>query len=544
VVRAKDGDRETVQLGDERLTFTFDEKAARRAVEFFPRYLKHFKGPRHLIGKPFDLAPWQFDLIWNVFGWKRRDGTRRYRVVFVGIPRKNGKSLFAAGLALLLLVADDEPGAEIYGAASDREQARLIWDYAKQMVLRNEELRALLEVFDSSKRITFRDPYTYGPGFYEAIPADAAGALGFNASGIIVDELLTQPNRKLVDALTTSVGARSQPLTIYFSTAGFDKGTICGEEWDRAQAILDGRTVDPFYYAVIFQAGEKDDAFSAKTWEKANPGWDYMGPQFREFLKAEARKAKTVPAFLNPFKMYHLDLWQRQSIRWMPMDAWDRCGQLLDDLKGRDCWMGVSVWDSAKMAAAVLVFAPPGGDEQDEGTYDVLPFYWIPRDAVDREKDMTDSYLSWEANTFLTVQPTKALDMGAMRRDLLALLGKYRVKGFSGDRLAMFEFAQEIEEAGIPVTAAQHTTTSMSAPTKDMLRLVMSGRLRHGGHPVLSWNADNVVVISDTSGEIRPSRTKSVKSIEGICALVMAVGQAITGRKPEEASDFGFAVIA
>ncbi|MCR4341370.1 MAG: terminase large subunit, partial [Gemmatimonadaceae bacterium] len=429
-------------------------------------------------------------------------------------------------------------------AASDRDQAKIIWRMAAQMVLRNPELSTILDVLESSKRIVFKDPLAYGPGFYEAIPADEKGALGFNASGIIVDELLTQPNRKLVDALTTSVGARTQPLTIYFTTAGYDEETICGEEWDRARQIIDGKIIDPYHYCVIFAADEKDDPFSEATWKKANPGWDYMGPQFRAFLKAEARKASTVPAFLNPFKMYHLNVWTKQSVRWMPMDDWDECGQLMpDDLKDRECWMGVSIWDAAKMAAAVLVFAPKGGDEDDAGTYDVIPMYWMPRYSVDRDEKMRDTYLSWEAESCLRIHDGSALDIGQLRADVLAVLSKYDVKGMMGDRSAMFYLEQEVAEAGVPVDRMNHTTTDMSAPTKDVLRLVMSHRLRHAGNPILRWNADNLTVLSDTSGEIRPSRTKSVKSIEGICALVMGVGQAVTNRKPQE-TDYGVVFIA
>ena len=537
----RDGDTDVVRLAGERLTFTFDAKAAKRAVDFFPTHLRFFKGPRHLVGKPFVLAPWEHRVVWNIFGWKREDGTRRYRSAFVGIPRKNGKSHLGAGLALLLLTADGEPGAEIYGAACDREQAKLIWDIAKQFVLRDPDLRARLDVLDSSKRIIFRDPITYGPGFYEAIPADASGALGFNASAVIVDELLTQPNRKLVDALTTSVGARDQPLTVYFTTAGFDEETICGEEWDRARQVIDGKIADPYHYCVIFAADERDDPHSPETWKKANPGWDHMGPQWRAFIKEEARKAQMVPAFLNPFKMYHLNIWTKQSIRWMPMADWDRCNGLMpDDLTERDCWLGVSIWDAAKMAAAVLVFAPK--EQDDTGTYDILATYWMPRHSIDQDDKMRDTYLSWEAEAYLRVHEGSALDVGALRTDVLAMLSKYQVRGMVGDRSAMFYLEQEIAEAGVPTDRMNHSTADMSAPTKDLLRLVMLGRLRHAGNPILRWNADNVTVLADTSGEIRPSRTKSAKSIEGVCALVMGVWKAIPDRQAP--ADHGVVFIA
>lgn len=524
----KDGDRETVRIGEERIVFTFDGAAAQRAVDFFPGHLRHFEGPRHVVGQPFKLAPWQFRLIWHIFGWKRKDGTRRYRSAFVGIPRKNGKSAFGAGLALLLLTADDEPGAQIYGAASDSDQAKVIWRIAAQFVLRDPDLRARLEVFESSKTIAFRDPLTYGPGFYRAIPADEKGALGFNAHGVIVDELLTQPNRKLVDALTTSVGARTQPLTVFFTTAGYDEDTICGEEWGRAVDLVKGTSVDPYHYAVIYAANEGDDVQSPEVWERANPGWDYMGDQFRQFIKDEARKAVTVPAFENPFKMYHLNIWTKQSIRWMPMDAWDRGNGFVsvEPLLKRDCWLGVSVWDSTRMAAAVIVFAPEGGDVEDVGTYDVLPFYWLPENVIDRDDKMRSTYMTWRADSFLHVHPGAALDVGQIRKDLNSLITRFRVRGFRGNRLALFEFGRDMEEAGIEVDKVQHTTADMSAATKTVMRLALQGRIRHGGHPILRWNADNLVVIADASGEIRPSRTKSPKSIEGFCALIMAMGPA------------------
>ena len=524
-----DGDTETV-AGE---VFTFDEKAARRACDFFPTYLVHTKGPRALVGKPVTLAPWEHRLIWTVFGWRRADGTRRYRSAFVGIARKNGKSTLGAGLALLLLCADDEMGAEIYGAAANRDQARVIWDIAAGMVLRSPELRRLLDVLPSSKTIKFRDEHAYGMGFYRAIPADAKGALGFNAHGVIVDELLTQPDRELVDALTTSVGARTQPLTFFFTTAGFDRKSICGEEWGRADSLIRGVTVDPSHYAVIYAADPKDDFRAEETWKKANPGWEYMGDQFRDHIRGEAEKAALMPSFENRFRQYYCNQWVTQQTRAIPMTTWDAQAGIVvpAELKGRVCYGGLDLSATTDLTALTLVFPPKDGDPEDNAVYDLLVYYWAPEEGISRRSRVDHvPYEVWAREGFIRTLPGAAIDTRRVRDDILALAKEFNIREIAYDRWGARQIASELAEEGLEVIDFGQGFNSMNGPTQDFMRYVLSGRLRHGGHPVLRWNVDNLVLSQNPAGWLKPDKAKSTEKIDGAVTTIMALGRAVANR--------------
>ena len=526
----KDGDRESVRFGAERLTFTFDEKAARRAVDFFPRYLVHIEGPRGIVGTPFKLAPWEHGLLWRVFGWKRADGSRRYRSAYVEIGRKNGKSNLGAGIALLLLTADNEPAAQIYGAADNREQAKIIWRIAAQMVLRNPELRSILDVLESTKTICFKDPIAHGPGFYRAIPADAPSAHGINAHGVIVDELHTQPNRDLVDVLTSSQGARTQPLTFFFTTAGFDRKSICGEEHDRAVALIDGKSADPYHYAVVYAAAPGDDIQDPKTWQKANPGWDYMGEQFRDDLRAAARKAAMVPAYENTFKRLRLDIWTTQNVRWMPMEAWDRCGGIVvpSELEGRRCYAGLDLSSTTDLTAFAAIFPP---DDEETGVYRVLVWYWVPEEGIRRRSALDHvPYEQWAADAYIKATPGVAVDMRIVKADILALSKRFNIREIAFDRWGATQIANELNEEGLEVIPFGQGYRDLTGPTKALLEHVLGGRIDHGGNPVLRWNADNLVVTQDPAGNIKPDKAKSTERVDGAVALIMALGRAVANR--------------
>lgn len=522
-----DGDQEIV-AGE---VFTFDEKAARRAVDFFPTYLVHVKAPHHIVGKPVNLAPWEQRLVWNVFGWKRQDKTRRYRSAFVGIGRKNGKSTLGAGLALLLLTNDDEPGAEIYGAAESQPQARIIWDIAAQMVLRNPELHRILDVLPSSKTIKFRNEVEYGSGFYRAIPADSKAALGYNAHGVIVDELLTQPDRHLVDALTTSVGARSQPLTFFFTTAGFDDKTICGEEWNRADAIIRGTLVDPYHYAVIYAADPEDDIKSEGTWKKANPGWDYMGEGFRDHLRTEYRKVEMSPSFENTFRQFYCNLWVRQKTRYISMDAWDRCAGIVPSLKGRVCFAGLDLSSTTDLTALALVFPPADGDPNDDGIYDVLMRFWVPEEGI-RHRSQIDKapYEVFERAGDIIAIPGTAIDQRYVKAEIERLMLEYNIREVAFDRWNAQQISGELGEEGYTVVPFGQGMASMSEPTKEFERMVLAGRIRHGGQQVLRWNIDNLAVARDAAGNIKPDKANSKEKIDGAVALIMALARARVNR--------------
>ena len=301
--------------------FYFDERAATIAVNFFEKLLRHSKG--EWAGQPFVLQPWQRDqIIRPLFGWKRPDGTRKYRVAYIEVPRKNGKSSLAAGIANLLLFADDEPSAEVYSAAADRDQAAIVFDEAKAMT---EGAPVLARRVDIYKR-SIVDAKTRS--VYRVLSADAFTKHGLNVHGVIFDELHAQPNRDLWDVLKTGTGARRQPMFMQITTAGYDRNSICWEQHEYATKVLDGVIEDPEFFAYIAAADVDDDWLDEAIWRKANPS---LGVTVKlDYLQAEARRAEQTPAYQNTFRRLHLNQWTQQETRWLSLEAWNLCSRPLD----------------------------------------------------------------------------------------------------------------------------------------------------------------------------------------------------------------------
>jgi phage terminase large subunit-like protein len=508
----------------------YDRVRGDGAVRFFERLLVHTKGQH--AGKPFTLEPWQRDdIIKPLFGTLNPDGTRQYRRAYVEIPRKNGKSTLAAGVALYLLFADNEQGAEVYGAACDRDQASIVFNVAAEMVRRSPTLARMCKVIDSTKRIVV------GHSFYRAIPADAGGSHGFNASGIIFDELHAQPNRDLWDVLNTSTGARAQPLTFQITTAGYDRNSICWEQHDYAAKVLAGVIDDPTFFAYIRAAGDEDDWRDPATWAQANPG---LGVTVRrDYLEAECRRAQETPAYENTFRRLHLNQWTRQETRWLQVTKWDACGgDVQEKLHGRHCYAGLDLASTTDIAALVLVFPidePVASVETDAGEslpvvqthYDVLPFFWIPDEAM-RERSHRDRvpYDVWVREGLIQATEGNVIDYRAIMETFDRLAQLYDIREVGFDRWGSTQLITEMQEAGLSVVPIGQGFASMSAPTKELLNLVLARRIRHGGNPVLRWMADNMVVRTDPAGNIKPDKGRSSEKIDGMVALVMAIDRA------------------
>lgn len=494
--------------------FWFDDVAANRAVEFFERFLRHVKGK--WAGSWFELLPWQRDeIIRPLFGWKRPDGTRKYRTAYIEIPRKNGKSTLCSGIALYLLFADGEPGAEVYSAAGDRDQAAIVFEAAKEMVLASPALKKRAQVFKRSIVV----PATASS--YKVLSADAPTKHGLNAHGIVFDELHVQPNRELWDVLTTSTGAREQPLVVAITTAGYDRNSICWEQHEYARKVLDGVIDDPSFFAYIAAADEDDDWRDPRIWAKANPG---LGVTVKmEYLEQEARRATEVPAYQNTFRRLHLNQWTQQEKRWLDLATWDATAGLVvpERLKGRKCYAGLDLASTTDIAALVLLF--PMEDE----VLEVLPFFWIPEENI-RERENRDRvpYSTWVRQGLVIPTSGNVIDYGAIRKKINDLGSVYNILEIGHDPWNATQLALDLEGDGFTMIPIRQGFASLSPPTKELLNLVLSKRLRHGGNPVLRWMADSMVVKTDPAGNIKPDKSKSTARIDGIVALIMAIDRA------------------
>jgi phage terminase large subunit-like protein len=494
----------------------FDEAAAEKVRRFF-RLLRHSKG-RHFAGKPFDLLDWQWaDVIRPLFGWKRADGTRRYRRAYIEIPKKNGKSTKCAGLALYLGIADGEPGAEVYIAAGDRRQASIIFNEAHAMVNASPALRGHIEPIPSKKRLECPRR-----SFVEALSAEASTKEGFDAHAVIFDELHTQKNRRLWDTLAYAGAAREQPLMIAITTAGYDRQSICYEQHVLAKGILQDTHFDPSFFAYIRAAGPGDDWTKESTWRKANPsyGVTIRADQFAE----DCRQAQLSPVKQNSFKRYRLNIWTEQATTAIPMETWDAAPLSdpipVEELEGEDCFVGIDLASTTDLCALVLYFP---------AYHAVLPYFWIPVEACqERERLLKTRLEPWVERDLIYTVPGAVMEYDPIKTKLDELAKLYRVRKIGVDKWNAVSFTASLKKAGYNVHFYGQGFPSYNAPTKEFLSLVLGRKLRHGGHEVLRWMASNLAVEENATGDLRPCKKKSGDKIDGITALIMAIGESLT----------------
>lgn len=495
--------------------FVFRESLASHAEAFFENYLRHSKG--EWAGQLFSLSPWQRWIVRELFGWVRvGDGTRRYRTAYIEIPRKNGKSTFSAGLALYLALCDDEPGAEVYSAAGDKDQASIVFKEAAEMVRQCPELHELCDV--QTKAIVV--PGT--TSVYRVLSSEAFTKHGLNAHGIVFDELHAQPNRELWDVLTTSVGSRRQPMTIAITTAGYDRESICWEQHVYAEKVRDGIIDDPTFLAVIFAADPSDDWTKPETWAKANPN---LGISISlDYLASECKKAQETPGYENTFKRLHLNLWTEQDTRWISIRTWDSNSLDLADeaaLRGRRCYVGLDLSTTTDIAAAVRVYP------RDDGTFDVVPRFYVPAEnAARRERKDRVPYPLWIKQGWIRATPGNVIDYDFIKTDLLALAKVSDLREIAYDPWAATQIALQLEADGATCVPFRQGFASMSEPSKTFEKAILGGKIRHGKNPVLRWMISNVAIEVDPAGNIKPSKKKSTERIDGVVACIMALGRA------------------
>ncbi len=499
-----------------------------RVVHFFEKILRHSKGQN--AGKPFTLLPWQHHVLRELFGRLNPDGTRQHRVGYIELPKKQGKSTTLAGIALYMTAFDSEPGAEVYGAACDREQAGIIYREAASMVRASPALSRHLEVIDSRKTIVHKKSNS----FYRVLSADAFRAEGLNIHALLFDELHAQRDRRLWDALRYGGAARRQPLLLSITTAGYDRKSICWEQHAYAErCIADPTGVDPAFFGCIYAASPEDDWKAEATWHKANPS---LGQTITlDSFAADAREADQSPSKLNAFLRYRLNVWTTQDVRWLSPDNWAKCGgPLRDELEKREWYAGLDLASTFDLSAFVMV------SQADDGTFDVLPYFWVPQaNAAERTlRDKVD-YIGWIRDGFIRATDGNVTDYDVIRRDIVELSQKFNIRQVGIDRWNATQLATQLQGDGVDVTGFGQGYGSMSSPSRALENYVLSERIRHAGHPVLAWMAANVAVQSDHQGNIKPSKAKSTERIDGIVSLVMALGlhATATAKPPEQSWD-------
>ena len=499
-------------------TSHYDEDAADRAVRFIEN-LRHTKGK--WAGKRFWLLPWQEQIIRDVFGVVKEDGKRQFRTAYIEIGKKNGKSELAAAVALYLLYADNEPSAEVYGAAADRQQASIVFDVANQMVQMTPALMKRSKVMGATKRIV---NYS-NQGFYQVLSAEVGTKHGLNVSGLVLDEVHAQPNRKLYDVLTKGSGdAREQPLFFLITTAGTDKESICYELHMKSTDILAGRKVDPTFYPVVFGLTDEDDWHDEANWYKANPS---LGQTIQiDRVRDSYQEALQSPAEENVFKQLRLNMWVASLTRFIPEQIYDK-GNIpidMDSLLGRECYGGLDLSSTGDITAFVLVFPPRNDTEK----YIVLPYFWVPEETVPiRVRRGNVPYDSWVAQGYINATEGNVIHYDAIEKKIEELGKKYHILEIAVDRWNATHVIQNLEGEGFTMVPFGQGYKDMSPPTKEFYKLLMEGNIIHGGNPVLRWMAGNVVVETDAAENIKVTKAKSPEKIDGIVATIMALDRAV-----------------
>lgn len=499
-------------------TSHYDKEAADYAVMFIES-LCHTKGT--WAGKPFELIDWQERIVRDLFGVLKENGYRQFNTAYVEIPKKQGKSELAAAIALLLTCGDGEERAEVYGCAADRNQAKIVFDVAVDMVKLCPALSKRVKILESQKKLVYKPTNSS----YQVLSADVANKHGFNTHGVIFDELHTQPNRKLFDVMLQGSGdARMQPLYFLITTAGNDTNSICYEVHQKAIDIQEGRKIDPTFYSVIYGADENEDWTDPKVWKKANPS---LGITVGiDKVKAACESAKQNPGEENAFRQLRLNQWVKQSIRWMPMDKWDACDFPAneDDLEGRICYGGLDLSSTTDITAFVLVFPP----EDDDGRYSILPYFWLPEETVPLRVNRDHvPYDVWARQGFIMTTEGNVVHYSYIEKFIERLGERFNIREIAFDRWGAVQMVQNLEGMGFTVVPFGQGFKDMSPPTKELMKLVLEKRIAHGGHPVLRWMMDNIYIRTDPAGNIKADKEKSTEKIDGAIATIMALDRAI-----------------
>ncbi|MFW1676444.1 terminase large subunit [Pontibacter sp. JAM-7] len=498
----------------------FDEEDAQFHLDFYPTFCTHVKGK--LAGQPIELEPWQACILMNVFGWKTPDGKRRFRTIYEEVARKNAKSTKLSGVGLFMLGFDGEGGAEIYSAATTRDQARIVWADAREMGRKSPHLRRAFGFHQNNIH------HLPSASKFEPLSSDAQTLDGKNVHCGLIDELHAHKTREVFDVVETATGAREQPLIYCITTAGSNKQGICYEQRDYLCKVLEGVIQDDTYFGLIYTLDEGDDWTDENVWIKANPNlgvskkWDDM--------RRLAKKAQEMPTARNNFLTKHLNVWVNAAVAWLNMEKWDRSPKAADDivLQQTPCFIGLDLANKLDVAALVMVFMVEGG-------YHLKCKFYLPEEAVHiKSRSIGNMYQAWAEAGYLTLTDGNVIDHDYIENDLRLILSEYDVKEIGFDPWGSTQLATHLHEDGAPMVEVPQTVKNLSEAMKEVEAAVYSGRLHHGDNPVLNWMASNVTAKVDKNENIFPQKEHADNKIDGMVALFIAISRII--RHADEAT--------
>jgi phage terminase large subunit-like protein len=501
----------------------WDWPAAKDAIDFFGAALRLAEG--EFAGKPFVLQSWQAFIVGSLFGWKGPDGYRRFRTAYIEAGKGSGKTPLSAAIGLYMLVSDQEAGAEVYSAATNRDQAKICWNDARRMVAASPTLRGVITETVNN--------LAYGHSFFRPVSADASSLDGFRPHCVVVDEIHEHPNSLVIDKLRAGFKGRRQPLLLEITNSGFDRHSICYQHHEFSVKVLEGTIDNDSWFAFVCGLDEGDDWRDEKVWPKANPN---LGVSVTlKYLREQVAEAVEMPAKQSIVRRLNFCQWTEGSVRAIDMDQWNRGGpppstrpevvmegidQMAASLKGRECRGGKDLAKVGDLSAFVLLFPPVEEGEP----WKLLCRFWCPEDDIEqRSRRDRVPYRVWCDQGFLIATPGNVTDYKFIADEIIKAARLFDIREIGFDRVFAGEIVQDLQNEGLEMTEVGQGFMTMAAPTSELLRLVKAGQLWHGGHPVLRWMASNLSVRQDPAGNLKPDKEKSSDKIDGIAALCNAL---------------------
>jgi phage terminase large subunit-like protein len=479
---------------------------------------REIRGPR--AGKRFQFGPWQKFIMGSAFGWiEKATSYRRFRYVFMAVPKGNGKSSLAATIALYMLALDGEGGAEVYAAAVTRDQARIVFALAQHMARNDSTFRTKYGVTVNAHAIVQESTASV----FAPLSRDAQALDGKNVHLAVLDELASHKTREVHDVLVTATGKRSQPLILSITTAGANQSGIGHEQWKYSARVLSGQSDDPRFFGILYTIDETDDWQNPKAWAKANPNWGAsVNP---DVIANLAHRARQIASQQTAFKQKHLNVWTSAAVSWMNMTQWHSCADatLKDtDFEGQPCVIGLDLAAKVDLAARVRVFTR---DIDGITHYYAFAHFYLPEAAVLDGRNA--SYGIREADGWISTTPGEVNDLDLIQRDIQADATRFVIADVAYDPWQALKLATDLAAQEIPVIEYRPTVANFSPAMKELDALVRQGRFHHDGNAVLSWNVACVEVQEDFKGNIYPRKDRDdpMQKIDGLVASLMALGR-------------------
>jgi phage terminase large subunit-like protein len=524
--------RDLARQGAPEFPYVLDDRLGAREC-YFLELLPHIKGewakPVYVDGKfsyaKLRLEDWQIFIEFQLFGWVHMETRlRRFRRSYEEIARKNAKSTRGAGRMLYLLTADGEPGSHCYSAATTGDQAREVFDVARNMSLREPEFLQRFGVDVGKHDITV--PTTASS--FKPLNAEGSTLDGLNVHGGLVDEVHAHKRRDLWDVLDTATGARSQALLSAITTAGTNRAGICYELRDYTCKVLQRVVDDETWFGIIFTIDEGDDWRDPAVWRKANPN---LGISVKpDSLEAASRKAQAMPSAQANFLTKNLNVWVSSDSAWMDMTAWDACANralTVESVEHLPCWIPLDLASKVDVAAAPRLFY-----DKERDHYYLISRFWLPERAVATGRN--SQYDGWVRAGHMNATDGEVIDFDQIEDALRSDVARLDVQELPYDPWQATQLAGRLQAEGAPMVEYRQTVATMSEPMKTFEALVLQRKLTHDGNPVMTWMVSNVVCHLDAKDNIYPRKEREENKIDGPVATIMGIGRILAGVSEEE----------